>query len=125
MLPTRVSLRICMVRRRAARRAIGLLPTPSALLGAGSWRSVRRMGRPPASGGRGEIKSVGQRPQNLAMSVIAMLRQLTALPCAVSLGDSAHQDVTILTDTTRSFVLALARLASPKSSSRPLRRSTP
>jgi len=59
------------------------------------------------------------------MSVIAMLRQLTALPCAVSLGDSAHQDVTILTDTTRSFVLALARLASPKSSSRPLRRSTP
>ena len=77
MLPTRVSLRICMVRRRAARRAIGLLPTPSALLGAGSWRSVRRMGRPPASGGRGEIKSVGQRPQNLAMSVIAILRQLT------------------------------------------------
>jgi len=42
-----------------------------------------------------------------------------------SLDVSAHQDVTLLTDSARSFVLTLIEFASPKSSSPQLRRNTP
>ena len=58
------------------------------------------------------------------MRAMAILRQQRlALRCG-SWGFAAHQDVSLLTDRMRSFVFNKSGVASPKSSSRPLRRDT-